>query len=85
MSGNIYFVVLGAFIVGAVLAFRGGRLWLGILLAALAGWTYYSHKTGTNFQDLKHELNEAVDESAKKKYETGIRSRAFESNASVVK
>ena len=84
MEGNVYTIVQIAFIVAALLAFRGGHLWPGIIFAALAGWTYYSHETGTSFQDIKSEINQAVDESAHKKYEQGIKSN-YELNGTVKK
>ena len=84
MHGNIYWIVQIAFIIAAIMAFRSGKFWPGILFIALAGWVYYSHKTGASFENIKSELNQAVDDSAKRKYETGIRNEGFEYNKSKV-
>jgi hypothetical protein len=84
MQGNVYWIVQIALIIAAVMAFRGGKFWPGLFFIALSGWTYYSHKTGTSFENIKTEINEAVDESAKRKYETGIRNEGFEYNKSKV-
>lgn len=78
----MYHFLLIAFGLAALLLWRNGHFWPGLLFALLAGWTYYSHETGTSFGDIKQELNRAVDDSAKKKYETGIRNEGFEYNTS---
>jgi hypothetical protein len=69
MDGNIYYVVLGALSLGAVFFFKNDNWMLTFIFVALAGWTYYSHETGTSFNDLKQELNEAVDKSAHERYD----------------
>ncbi len=81
MQGNIYWIIQIAFVIAALMAFRSGKLWPALLFVALAGWTYYSHKTGATFEGIKSKLSDAVDESAQSKYERSLKSN-YELNGS---
>ncbi|MEA3523531.1 MAG: hypothetical protein U9R50_11230 [Campylobacterota bacterium] len=72
MDGNLYYIVLGAFSLMALLSLKHDKWMFAFIFVALAGWVYYTHETGVTFNDLKHDLNEAVDESAKRKFDTDI-------------
>jgi hypothetical protein len=85
MDGGVYYLVLGALSLAAAYFFKTDKWMLAFIFVALAGWTYYSHESGITFGDLKEDLNKAVDESANKKYESGIRNEGFEYNKSKVK
>ena len=69
MDGNIYYVVLGAFIIIALLSLKHDKWMFAFIFVALSAWVYYTHETGVTFNDLKQDLNEAVDESAHKKFD----------------
>jgi len=84
MDGGVYYLVLGALAFGAAYFLKTDRWMLAFIFVALAGWTYYSHESGTTFGDLKQDLSKAVDESAKKKYDSGIRTEAYEYNKSKI-
>ncbi len=85
MEGNVYYVVLGAFVVMALLSLKHDRWMFAFIFIALSAWVYYTHETGVTFNDLKQDLGKAVDESAQDRYETGIRNRGFEYDKSAVK
>jgi len=78
MSGDVYYVVLGAFVVMALLSLKHDKWMFTFIFAALAAWVYYTHETGVTFNDLKDDLNKAVDESAQKRYDSNMKNEAFE-------
>ncbi len=73
MEGNIYYVVLGAFLLMALLSIKHDKWMFAFIFVALAGWVYYTHETGVTYADIKQDIGEAVDESAKKKYKEEIK------------
>ncbi len=77
MDGNTYYVVLGAFVVMALLSLKHDKWMFTFIFIALASWVYYTHETGVTFNDLKNDLNKAVDESAQKKYDKNMKNDAF--------
>ncbi|MEA1920355.1 MAG: hypothetical protein U9N52_10970 [Campylobacterota bacterium] len=85
MDGGVYYLALFAFSLAAVLFLKNDRWMLAFVFVALAGWTYYSHETGVTFNDLKQDLNEAVDESAHDKYDKKIGNKNYEYDTNEVK
>jgi hypothetical protein len=85
MEGNMYYVVLVAFSVMALLSLKHDRWMFAFIFIVLATWVYYTHETGVTFNDLKNDLSDAVDESAQERYESGIRNEGFEYNLNKVK
>ncbi len=72
MEGNIYYAVLGAFVIMTLLSLKHDKWMIAFIFVILGAWVYYTHETGVTYEDLKQDLGKAVDESAKKEFKEKI-------------
>ena len=85
MDDLFYYGMLAVFAYVAFQSLRNGHVLIGLLMVAIAGWVWYSHKENISYSELKQDIYQSIDEKAKRKYETGIRNQAFEYNTSETK
>jgi len=82
MDGNLYYIVLGAFLLMALLSLKHDKWMIAFIFVILGAWVYYTHETGVTYADIKQDIGEAVDESAQKKYKEEIKHDFSEDSSS---